>query len=347
MKLSGKFKEKLGFTLAEVMIVVAILAILTAVAAPNVAKYARSIRLRELNDSARAIYMAAEHKFTADVNKGVKLSESLSFGDTSVDSGKIGIATKRYNFDTTDTSKIPTEMGYVINRSGDNNKLVNIVESELEENNYIVEFNPETGDVYGVFYSNETDFTEEDYENNYNKEGSNFDNAVHDGLKNDKLIGFYGNETIKPDEVGTPVDLQKPKVEIINKEKLVLKITAPAGGTDPIYVKADIDSKEIIPVSGKCYINPGDTIEIILDTLKNVNSTAMSGKLQPSTDSVHPYEAPITAWLGMVAPDDVFTDCKDVTLTVSFYDENGIVRDQTVTKKFNPLFADGSSNPTV
>ncbi len=341
MKLSRKFKEKLGFTLAEVMIVVAILAILTAVAAPNVAKYARSIRLRELNDSARAIYMAAEHKFTADVNKGVKLSESLELksGD-----GLEPIADKRYKFEpsTNPDVKIPTMMGYVINRSGDNNKLVNIVESELEENNYIVEFNPETGDVYGVFYSNETDFKDDEYAYNnstYNANSGVYYNAVHDGLKNDKLIGFYGNETIKPDEVGTPVDLQKPKVEIINKEKLVLKITAPTGA-DKYFVKADIDGKEIIPADGKCYISPNQTVEIILDSLSGDSTKpAMSGELQPK------YETSIDTWLDETS--GVFADCKDVTLTVSFYDENGVVRDQTVTKKFNPLFADGSSNSTV
>ena len=56
-----------GFTLAEMLIVVAILAILTAVAAPNVAKYSKSIKLRELDDSARAIYMAAEHDFKSKI----------------------------------------------------------------------------------------------------------------------------------------------------------------------------------------------------------------------------------------------------------------------------------------
>lgn len=328
MKLSGKFKEKLGFTLAEVMIVVAILAILTAVAAPNVAKYARSIRLRELNDSARAIYMAAEHKFTADVNKGVKLSESLELKS---DDGLEPVATTRYIFDTTDTSKIPAEMGYVINRSGDNNKLVNIVESELEENNYIVEFNPETGDVYGVFYSNETDFTEEDYENNYNKEGSNFDNAVHDGLKNDKLIGFYGNETIKPDEIEKR-EISKPSVKVINKEKLVVEITNNGDKDEHLEVKVD-GMGDIVPRSSNAYIPAGKYVIIILDSLDGNTDFTLSG---PLPDATVIYEKPMT-----------LTDCEDVNLTVTFYDEEGKSRDQTVTKTFNPLFADGSSNSTV
>ena len=76
MKLLRKMKGKKGFTFVEMLIVITILAIITAVAAPGVASYTKRFKLMELDDSARAIYMAVQNKMVAMRSAG----EDLTFG---------------------------------------------------------------------------------------------------------------------------------------------------------------------------------------------------------------------------------------------------------------------------
>ena len=76
MKLLRKMKGHRGFTFVEMIVVIAILAIITAVAVPSVASYTTSIKLMELDDSARAIYMAVQNRFTTMKEAG----KDLTFG---------------------------------------------------------------------------------------------------------------------------------------------------------------------------------------------------------------------------------------------------------------------------
>ena len=70
MKRLSEQKRRAGFTLAEILVAVAILTILLALAVPNVLAYYRRLKLTELDDSARAIFMAAQNRMTAMINAG-------------------------------------------------------------------------------------------------------------------------------------------------------------------------------------------------------------------------------------------------------------------------------------
>ncbi len=325
MKLFRKIKGKLGFTLAEMLIVVAILAILTAVAAPNVAKYSRSINLRELNDSARAIYMAAEHKFMNEIEMGNELP-GLDDGAAKItallprydETSEVDIFYLKSNDSGSPLKKLMSSGGTDVESTG-------VVESQLFDNNFIVEYNPKTGDVYGVFYSEKENF--DDYT-------TNFYSDVAD-VQSKKLIGYYGLMNEKPDAHPVVQEIEKPTVEVINKEKLVVRITAPSGTIDRFYVKADVDGTSIIPDSGR-YMSGGQTVELVLDCLDGP-AYAPSINEGPLVDK---YEASADVW-------GISCDGADKTLTVSFYDNNGIARDQSVTKTFNPLFANGSTAGTA
>ena len=331
MKLFRKIKGKLGFTLAEMLIVVAILAILTAVAAPNVAKYSRSINLRELNDSARAIYMAAEHKFMNEIEMGNELP--------GLDDGAALITVPLPRYDETSEVEIfylksndsGSPLKKLMSSGGTDVESTGVVESQLFDNNFIVEYNPKTGDVYGVFYSEKENF--DDY-------ATNFYSDVAD-VQSKKLIGYYGLMNEKPDAHPVVQEIEKPTVEIINKEKLVVKIKTES--TDNQYVTISVNGKEIIE-RNNTYMN--GSVEIVLDSLTpgipgipgKANLPSENGQLQTY------YEDSITNWLSGTG---LTIDGSDMTLTVSFYDNNGIARDQSVTKTFNPLFANGSTADTA
>ena len=70
---SAERKKSQGFTLAEVLIVVAIIGVLLAIAVPNVIGYYRSLKLTELDDSARSIFVAAQNRLTALKSAGANL----------------------------------------------------------------------------------------------------------------------------------------------------------------------------------------------------------------------------------------------------------------------------------
>ena len=136
-----RFLNRKGFSLAEMLLVVAILAILTAVAAPNVAKYAKGIKLRELDDSARAIYMAAQHELKSEIEMGNKpVADDLIVPERYASGGTTSVDKINYLI-----YKGTVSSGGIISTSA--------IEPELAANNYVIEFNAETGDVYGVFYS--------------------------------------------------------------------------------------------------------------------------------------------------------------------------------------------------
>ncbi len=71
----GSNKKLRGFTLMELIIVIAIIAILTAIIVPNMTNYMRSTRLQEANSRAQQIYVAAQDYLTHLQAKGVTSAE--------------------------------------------------------------------------------------------------------------------------------------------------------------------------------------------------------------------------------------------------------------------------------
>lgn len=66
----NKRMNKKGFTLAELMLTVAIIIILGALAMVGVTRYLRGLRLLEMDNAAREIFYAAQNRITAELNSG-------------------------------------------------------------------------------------------------------------------------------------------------------------------------------------------------------------------------------------------------------------------------------------
>ena len=80
----NRCKNKKGFTLAELMLAVAIIIILGALAMVGVTRYLRSMRLMEMDNAAKELYFAAQNRITAELNSGTlgRLDENKTKTDT-------------------------------------------------------------------------------------------------------------------------------------------------------------------------------------------------------------------------------------------------------------------------
>lgn len=253
MKLFSKIirdRGKKGFTLVEMLIVIVVLVIIMAVAVPNVAGYVKRIKLMELDDSARSIYMAVQNKMTVMKQAGVKLEELKEID------GCFSYENKKYPYvfetptPTTDpenptptpapapdsTDYLESEPRFLINKiedgHGTNNPFVSLatIEGQLYNHYYVIEFDATTGRVFGVFYSEEDVLTKDFYLNTYIEKGPDgndprdFENRLHA----DELVGYYGGEGKLMQQIPAGGEVEKPtNVTDSTLEKLVFMLDPP------------------------------------------------------------------------------------------------------------------------
>ena len=215
----SKNRSGRGFTLPEVLLTVAILVVIFAVSIIAVSKFQASLRQKELDSKAEVIYMAAQNRISELVASGradlvassksdvrevnvqpVDASDDFEEGTLFyVDSSAVGTGTL-----STAAILVPE----------------NRLEQEIRDNSWVVEYNPEGGSIYGVFYSEESlDYTPEGYNSLRIKKM-----RLKDGAK----VGYYGGDFVATLDTAT----LSPQITIYNEERLyaLLNCVAPDGG---------------------------------------------------------------------------------------------------------------------
>lgn len=300
MKRNCKTKVNKGFTLVEMLMVIAILTVLLAFAVPGVSSYTRRIRLMELDDSARSIFMAAQNRLVSLKSAGVT---NLTFGESSSeiefenipedfipeaeDGTKIEVdkASVDMRYITSDEIKsIGADEPNIIGLGGGASN-ISTIEDNLLQNDFIIEYEANTGYVFGVFYCEEDD----ELEKAYDPSGihRDFEQRLVDG----GFIGYYGGgELVNSLPAANPQ--QKPQVEKSSNEKLAINVKFPEGyEQDKVYFSVTITGYDyraytdpankdnykhtvaIISKDDKCFIkkpmNEGDdtSCTVILDSI--------------------------------------------------------------------------------
>lgn len=183
MKKWSDSSRKKGFTLVEMVVVITIIAIMSALAAPSILSYAEMGRQMNRENLARTIYLAAQNRLTElRVTKNLKAELTIAYYQTDADGNYqekatadlLAMDTNLYKMLGSDAETIlPKELAlgnepylhYIAKSKGapdPNNPVVKlldpiILEKSILNDTILIEYNIRTGVVLSVFYGDQVD----------------------------------------------------------------------------------------------------------------------------------------------------------------------------------------------
>lgn len=222
-----KLRSNKGFSLAEVMLVVALVIILAAVSMIAVARYQRSLTQLEYDGMAKEVFIAAQNHLTMASSQGY-------LGKSGDDFGTLGTAAD-------DADK---EVYYLVVHSGsaDSGSVLDLLlpfasvdETVRLGGNYIIRYQKNPARVLDVFYSSASgrfthDYLDSEYVkliNEYRDSDTvSLKSKRRDGYENDKsVLGWYGGLAAYALQTQDP--LEEPTLRIYNEETLYVTVTNP------------------------------------------------------------------------------------------------------------------------
>lgn len=201
-----------GFTMVELLTVIAILLLVGLIAVFSLSKLRRSLRQHELDARAEIIYVAAQNRMAELRAAGCEglYSKGLSDGDNGV---------YAMDFDGThmDESSRDVEFCYLYvndasdKRTGAPAALLpdTAVDKDLWNGCWCIEYAPSTGSIYAVFYSESPLPSHTDLNGNYR----NFNYRVRTAS-----VGYYGGDIAQTQDISK----FSPSISIENTEKLTV-----------------------------------------------------------------------------------------------------------------------------
>lgn len=340
-------RRRAGFSLTEMLVVVGIIAILLGVAVPSILYYQRDLKLTELDDNARAVFVAAQNHLTA--------LRSASAGELELDTPTktVGRPAQAVPAGATEagvelmyvsTDVTGAEPGWLV--------LPGAIESELAEGCYLVEFEPKSGSVYGVFFierSGSQALNESTYQRIYQYSDGGNTCRVRAGRKalskaaGGLYVGYYGADGALDMDRPNAQTLPQPKLKLVNAEELVLEIGTDSASwpstidQDKVYASVTVSDGAVVkPLVTKGAVRSGMGGTVVLDTLK---ATAYTQNATPTTAGWTVGNS-FDKWMEEGSGYTI-TPGADITVTVSiWYDGDSVVAlPQSAAVTTNSLFA--------
>lgn len=201
-----------GFTMVELLTVIAILLLVGLIAVFSLSKLRRSLRQHELDARAEIIYVAAQNRMAELRAAGCEglYSKGLSDGDN-------GVYAMAFDGTHMDESSRDVEFCYLYvndasdKRTGAPAALLpdTAVDKDLWNGCWCIEYAPSTGSIYAVFYSESPLPSHTDLNGNYR----NFNYRVRTAA-----VGYYGGDIAQTQDISK----FNPSISIENTEKLTV-----------------------------------------------------------------------------------------------------------------------------
>ncbi len=265
-----------GFTVTEMLTVVGILAVTMAVAIPSVIALRADLKMRELDDTAREIFLAAQNSMTARKAAGV----SLKLGEEDGGTGEDGNADGPYWLSSDDP-----DMKTLLPPGS--------VESVAAGNYCMIWYNAGTAAVREVYYAEGPLDADKIKAHTY----SDIYNTSHKPARREARIGYYNGSDLDRGDVES---LAPPLLTIKNENELTVTVIVPnALEYVPAGIRLTVTVEELNPdgtasgnkhvFSGNDTIYPGGTLELLLDSLtrghfKDICKNISGGNITPGAN---------------------------------------------------------------
>ena len=222
-----------GFTLVELLAVVAILLLVGLIAVFSLNKLRHTLRQHELDAKAQIIYVAAQNRLAELRAAG---QEALCING--FDESDSIVHKMEYDSRHMDESAKNTDFYYLlVNDTSYKSQTAatallpsSAVDQELWNGYWCIEFAPETGSIYAVFYSETTLPDHDDLNTSYR----NFNYRLKTAS-----VGYYGGDIAQTQDISK----FNPSITIENAEKLIVTFYCNNPVSEKMTFKIDISDK--------------------------------------------------------------------------------------------------------
>ena len=147
--MTDRAKNTAGFTLAELMMSIAIILILAAIALPSIITAQNNMRMVELNNAAQSIANAAQTQMTAKKVSGTWMA-LIEEGGTGTNAGSV-----KYPKAENLPAGAPSDTYYMTASQAHENGIIPSlsVDDSVRNGDYVIEFTASTAQVVSVFYT--------------------------------------------------------------------------------------------------------------------------------------------------------------------------------------------------
>ena len=223
-------KNSNGFTMAEMLITVAIIVILCGFGFVAVIAHQRNLKRMEMDETAQEIFIAAQNHLTAarasgqwssflektaaEEQEGSRGTAMTTYRPSDYDKeSDADAASRKFYYFTTENTAVKNGAEALILPEGS-------IDETLRGHHFYVEYDAASGTVFGVFYTDsDHPITEVDAKAVSRTEPNDRRDYKADGKRT--IIGYYGGAL---GELNSPGDLYAPSVAVRNAESLVLYV---------------------------------------------------------------------------------------------------------------------------
>lgn len=359
-------KKTQGFSLAEVLMTVAILLILLALIVPAVFVLQKNLRQKELDSKAETIYMAVQERLTDLYSSGAIDTYNPA---THTDITSVGTVPGDYDENVQSVVLDSDSVYALVSGRNSTNAIMNdeVLDSALKNGHFVVEYIPyvkslegnrqlTAATVYAVYYSEDREDVSASYYDG-NTISDRYNRALRDKsgrLKDGAKVGYYGGSNANSGSSTNSLDIVSAVItsnEEVNKA--VIKVRKPITLNDnqityTFTLEDEYRHERVITyanggyyvgdklINGSAFKKPGTagvsrTFEITLDDLSSDETRFVNLFGEHST-------------LGKVS-DNLVTG-SNITLRVSAKsNDHTVSASDTVTVRGNSIFAYDEKNP--